>query len=150
MITLKRLSKLKVDTTPLEPLARAVLGERYDLSVVLCTNTLSHRLNRQFRGKDKPTNVLSFPVDKNLGELFLDLPLIKKEAPQFDADFQKHFIFLFIHGLLHLKGMDHGSKMEQAEKKLLATWIKTNEKHRHRIRHRHGGHSSGGRGVEAR
>lgn len=150
MITLKRLSKLKVDTAPLEPLARAVLGERYDLSVVLCANALSRQLNLKFRGKDKPTNVLSFPIDKNLGELFLNLPLIKQEVPNFDADFQKHFIFLFIHGLLHLKGMDHGSKMEQAEKKFLATWIKTNEKYRHGIRHRHRGHSSGRRGVEAR
>jgi len=148
MISVKKLSKIKVDLKPLEPLARAVLGERYELSVVLCGHSLSHQLNLKFRAKDKPTNVLSFPLTKNSGELFLDLPLIKKEAPDFGHNFTQHFIYLFIHGLLHLDGMDHGSKMEQAEKKLFTAWL--NEKHRHGTRYRDGGHPRRRRGVEAR
>lgn len=148
MISVKRVSKIKVDLKPLEPLARAVLGESYDLSLVLCGDKLSHQLNLKFRAKDKPTNVLSFPLAKNTGEMFINLSLTKKEAPLFDRDFETHFIFLFIHGLLHLDGMDHGSKMEQAEKKLLTAWL--NEKHRHRIRRGDGGHPRRRRRVEAR
>ena len=86
-----------------------VLGSDYELSLVFASDTLTRRLNRTYRGIDKPTNVLAFPLSKTSGEIFIN----RSRAKPFSVK------YLFIHGLLHLKGMEHGDTMEQAEKKLL-------------------------------
>ncbi len=92
-----------------EGLKDKILGQKYELSLVFCSNALSRKLNRTYRGKDYATNVLSFPVTKNAGEIFINLSTLKGfSVPH-----------LFIHGCLHLKGMRHGAKMERAETKFL-------------------------------
>ncbi|GMU74087.1 MAG: hypothetical protein AMXMBFR44_2860 [Candidatus Campbellbacteria bacterium] len=103
----------------LERIATSVLGRSYDLSVVFVGDARSRTLNRTYRRKDKPTNVLSFPLSKNSGELYLDLPLCMREAPLFDATPHRHVYFLFVHGLLHLKGLDHGARMERLEREVM-------------------------------
>ena len=85
------------------------LGKNYELSLVFCGDALSKRLNATYRDKDKATNVLSFPISKTAGEIFINLSRV---AP-FSA------VELFVHGVFHLKGMQHGRKMEKAEKALL-------------------------------
>ena len=101
-----------------------VLGKKYKLSLVFCGNSLSRQLNRTYRKKDKPTNVLSFPISKNSGEIFIN----KDRYDDFTT------LYLFIHAVLHLKGRQHGAKMESEEKKLLKLFNgKTNlSRHRHR------------------
>lgn len=84
-----------------------ILGEKYELSLVFAKNELMKKLNTIYRGKNKPTNVLSFPLTKNEGEIFINQKN-KKETP-----------LLFIHALLHLKKYKHGEKMEKEEEKLL-------------------------------
>ena len=100
-------------------IAREVLGDRYELSIVLIGNARSHRLNMTYRGKDRPTNVLSFPITKTVGEIYLNIPYAIKESSKYDHAPALHITYLFIHGLLHLKGLDHGPRMEALEKKLL-------------------------------
>ena len=104
---------------PFTRLKTKVLGRDFELSLVFADKKLSRKLNKKYRGKDKPTNVLSFPLSKKSGEIFIDLETAKDEAPKFEMSFTEFVKYLFIHGLLHLKGMQHGRKMEQAEKKLL-------------------------------
>ena len=87
----------------------AVLGKEYELSLVYCGNSLSHELNRVYRGKDKPTNVLAFPLSETSGEIFINL----EHLDGFSVE------KLLIHALLHLKGMLHGAKMESEEKRFL-------------------------------
>lgn len=94
-----------------------ILGKEYELSIACVTKSVSHSLNKAFRGKDKPTNILSFPLSDTSGELVLHLPTIKKDAPAFGKKYVPFLGFLVIHGMLHLKGMDHGSIMEAYEKK---------------------------------
>lgn len=94
---------------PFLKLKEKVLGTSYELSLVFVGKRTSRALNRGYRGKDKATNVLSFPLSKTSGEIFIDLSFTEHSV-----------IFLFIHGLLHLKGMQHGATMEREEKKLLA------------------------------
>jgi probable rRNA maturation factor len=77
-----------------------------------------HAINLKHRGKDKPTNILSFPLDKNSGQIFICPSYSKKEAPDFDRTFSNYLGFLFIHGVIHLKGFDHGSTMENEERKI--------------------------------
>jgi probable rRNA maturation factor len=104
---------------PFAHLKDDILGVGYSLSLAFVTPKESHRLNLAHRQKDKPTNVLSFVYEKNSGELVLDLTTSKKDAVNFDMTKEKFLLFLVIHGMLHLKGMDHSSTMEKAEKKWL-------------------------------
>ena len=69
----------------------------------------------KYRIKIQSTDILSFPLNKNAGEIFLCLPEAKKEAAKFDRTFDNFVAFLFIHGLMHLKGFDHSSTMESNE-----------------------------------
>jgi probable rRNA maturation factor len=103
---------------PFKKLKDAVLGDDYELSLVFCGKTLSQRLNKEHRGKDRPTDILSFELDKTSGEIFIYLDLLKKEAKDYDRSFKDFVAFLFIHGLHHLKGLDHGSTMERREKQV--------------------------------
>lgn len=102
-----------------EEIKEAVLGKSYELSLVFCDNRESRRLNRIYRGKDNPTNILSFPLSKTSGEIFINAALAKKEAKKFLMDEPTFIKYLFIHGLLHLKGLDHGATMEKREKHFL-------------------------------
>ncbi len=109
-------------TLPRVPFARlkdAILGNDYSLSVAIVPPRESHRLNLTYRGKDKPTNVLSFPYSKTSGELVLDIATSRKQAPDFEMSERTFLMYLVIHGMLHLKGYDHGSIMEREEKKFL-------------------------------
>jgi probable rRNA maturation factor len=100
-----------------------ILGKNYELSLVFIGKSKSKELNNKFRQKNKPTNVLSFTLSENSGEIFITPEVAKVEYKKFEGfekSLKKFIIFLFIHGCLHLKGMDHGSTMERAEKKWLA------------------------------
>lgn len=108
-------SKSTLPRVPFDLLKEEILGKKYNLSLVFIGNKKSKELNNKYRQKNKPTNVLSFSIDKNSGEIFITLSVAKKEAPKFNKKFNNFVGYLFIHGCLHLKGMDHGSKMEKAE-----------------------------------
>ena len=95
----------------------AILGKSYDLSIANVSPAISKKINRERRKINKPTNILSFNLTKSSGELILCPDVIREEAPQFGLNYSKFLGLLVIHGLLHLKGMRHGSKMETMEKK---------------------------------
>lgn len=116
---IKNTTKGSLPRLPFVSLKDAVLGTKYELSLVIAGDALSRKLNLQFRGKDKPANVLSFPLSKNEGEIFINLKRAKIEAPDFDETYTKFVAHLFIHGLFHLKGYAHGSRMELEEKKVM-------------------------------
>lgn len=88
-----------------EEVKNRVLGKNFDLSVVFANDAVMKKLNEVYRKKKGPTDVLSFPLSKTMGEIF-----INKKATRPD--------YLFIHSLLHLKGFEHGKKMELEEKKI--------------------------------
>lgn len=115
--SIRTLSKGKLPRLPFLEMKNAILGKDYELSVVLIGDKRSATLNKTHRGKNKPANVLSFPLEKTSGEIFLNPRRAQREAPQFGESYRNFLGFLFIHGLLHLKGFDHGSKMESAERR---------------------------------
>lgn len=94
-----------------------ILGKDYDLSWAFITPERMQELNKQYRNQDKPTDILSFPLSKTEGEIYLCEEEVAKEAPKFDRDPENFTYFLFIHGCVHLKGYDHGSTMERIEAK---------------------------------
>ncbi|MCE9628552.1 MAG: rRNA maturation RNase YbeY [Candidatus Vogelbacteria bacterium] len=131
MLSVSNKTRQSLPGLPLLAIADKVLGKSYDLSLVFVGHRRSRRLNNTYRGKDKPTNVLSFPYDKKSGELIIDLAKVKSECQKFDSTFTYHLGFLFIHGVLHLKGLDHGSTMEREERKLTKAFLDgTNNRNR--------------------
>ena len=84
---------------------------RYAITVLLSSDRRLKALNREFRGKDKPTNVLSFPAppnkDKYLGDVALALGVTSREAKASGKRVADHAVHLVTHGILHLAGYDH-------------------------------------------
>ncbi len=109
-------TKAKLPRLAFESMKTAVLGKTYQLSIVYIDDTLSRKLNRERRGKDTPTDILSFALSAVEGEIFLNLKRVREQAPLHDRNFKNFIEFLFIHGLFHLKGLTHGSTMEHKER----------------------------------
>ncbi|MCB1490709.1 MAG: rRNA maturation RNase YbeY [Rhodobiaceae bacterium] len=107
-----------------------------EVSVVLTDDAAVQRLNADYRGKDSPTNVLSFPQDPGagavppgmplpLGDIVISRPTVVREADEQGLAFDDHLAHLAIHGFLHLLGYDHltdeeAHRMEALETRLLA------------------------------
>lgn len=95
-------------------------------SVQIVSNDEMRELNNTWRGKDRPTNVLSFPMQspeevdlKILGDLALCAPVIKAEAWQQHKPLQAHWAHMVVHGMLHLQGYDHIDEQQADEMEAL-------------------------------
>lgn len=106
-----------------QKIAQSTLPKNYELSIIFIGDARMRTLNRTYRNKDKPTNVLAFPIAETSGEIYLDIPYIKRESSKYEHSPSVHLDFLFIHGLLHLAGYDHGDAMEREEEKLMKKFI---------------------------
>jgi len=102
---------------PYQAIKNDILGTQYQLSLAFVGGTRAQALNVAYRNKDYTPNVLSFPLDTAVGEIFITPTIAKKEAKKFDMTPDGYIGFLFVHGCLHLKGLDHGTKMESLEQK---------------------------------
>jgi probable rRNA maturation factor len=94
-----------------------ILGKSYVLSLVFASPRLSKKLNYKYRQKDEPADILSFALGKKEGEIFIAPSKAKQEAKKFKRTAENFLFYLYIHGLCHLKGMRHGSRMDSEEKK---------------------------------
>ena len=94
-----------------------ILGKKYQLSLTFIGPDRAKRLNMEYRNKDYIPNVLSFPLDETTGEIYICPEVSKKEAKNFDLTPRGYMAYLFIHGLLHLKGLPHGDTMDTLERK---------------------------------
>ena len=88
-----------------------------DFSLHLIGDQKMKRLNRQYRGQEKTTDVLSFAMEdgKDLGDIFISVPQIKRQAKLFEVSMKEEFTRIFIHGILHLLGYNH-QKVGDAKK----------------------------------
>jgi probable rRNA maturation factor len=100
-----------------------VLDNEYKLSLVFVGDKKSKELNIKYRKGNYIPNVLSFPINKKCGEIFINPHQAKREHKDFNQTYSQFLMYLFIHGLLHLKGMDHSSKMEARERQLLKKFL---------------------------
>jgi probable rRNA maturation factor len=110
-------SKGRLPSLPFELIKNTILGEKYELSLVFTTSKEMLKLNKIYRNIEKPTDILSFPLSKNNGEMFICPSETRKMMAEFGRTYENFLAFLFIHGLVHLKGYDHGDKMEKIEEK---------------------------------
>ena len=131
MSVIASLDDVEADLTPWIDDARALLEAANcgdcELSLVVCSDAAIQRLNAQWRGKDAPTDVLSFPQDDDvvLGDLVVSLDTCARQAAERDYTVRDEARVLLVHGLLHLLGYDHETgpqdleEMAAAERKLL-------------------------------
>ena len=111
-------------------LSKARLKGAAELSILLTNDEEQHELNRQWRGKDSSTNVLSFPqiepfgpVTGILGDITMARETIEREAVEQGTSFPDHFTHLVVHGFLHILGYDHLSDAEALQMEGLETQI---------------------------
>ena len=91
------------------------IGKKINLTILLSNNKNIKKLNKDFRNKNKPTDVLSFPFEKKfnlkksnyLGDIVISYEFINKPKNLNNAVFKEKVIKIFIHGFLHLLGYDH-------------------------------------------
>jgi len=128
MIILKNTQRsIKIPTSNLKRDAQAILDAlgypNFDLSIWITTNATIRRYNRDFRGKDKPTDILSFPFhadaqpnkkivtqvpeEMNLGDLIVSAQKVLADADEYNMLFSTRLRELLVHGICHLLGYDH-------------------------------------------
>jgi probable rRNA maturation factor len=109
-----------------------------ELSILFCDDAKIQQLNRDYRGKDKPTDVLSFSAIENaqgfligasLGDLVISIPTARAQARKYRVSEALELLRLLIHGILHLFGYDHekvaksvAARMRRREKELLVAY----------------------------
>lgn len=101
-----------------------------ELTIRLVDKRESQMLNHTYRGKDKPTNVLSFPFESPaevelplLGDLVICVPVVETEALQQNKTLESHWAHMVVHGCLHLLGYDHIDDAEAEEMESLETQL---------------------------
>ena len=104
-----------------------------DVYITLMDNDEIHKINKEYRDVDRPTDVLSFPmferdeivnlkeqkkndIEEILGDILISVPKVKEQAEEYGHSFEREVSYLVTHGMLHLLGYDH---MEEDEKKIM-------------------------------
>ncbi len=119
--------KIKINKNLLVQEAQEILDilnyPDFDLGIWITTNKTIREYNREYRHKDKPTDILSFPYhptleagkrikvseeeDKNLGDLIISAEYVVEEAKKYNVTFEQRMRILLVHGVCHLLGYDH-------------------------------------------
>ena len=104
-----------------------------EVNVLLVNNKEMKTLSKQYRNKDKTTDVLSFPNDFQklslqikyymLGDIFLCKNQIQKQAKEFNHSIKREWTYLFVHGLLHLLGYNHKNKQDEKQMNQIANKV---------------------------
>lgn len=122
----------KIDVDSVEDYIKILLEDEYPeaekpvyVSILLTNNENIQVVNRDYRGKDSPTDVISFayhetefevgPYD-TLGDIVISLERVEEQASDYGHNFQREFYYVLTHGLLHLLGYDH---IEDEDKKIM-------------------------------
>lgn len=122
---------------PMEQIVRSVINKaaevygietHTEVSVVLADDEYIHQLNRQYRGKDCPTDVLSFALNEGeepeildgpeeilLGDIIISLETAARQAEEYGHSLERELAYLTVHGILHLLGYDHMTEDEKKE-----------------------------------
>ena len=115
------------DTIAASAEKRLDLPQDYELSVTFVRSRTIHTINKDYRGIDRPTDVISFAIRDNmddemmegmndLGDIFINIEYAAKQARQYGHSYDREIAFLFTHGMLHCLGYDH---MKPEEEKVM-------------------------------
>ncbi len=125
IIDLDNQTELQIGLDPLEKIAQSLTDREIEL--IIADNDTIAALNQEYRSKNRPTDVLSFPVENAvanmpLGSIVISADFVREKAKEFGHGEKDELSLLFIHGLLHLLGYDHEKdkgEMRRKEKELI-------------------------------
>ena len=125
MVEIFNMTDVEVDTSRVSKIIEAISSK--DLELIISDDEYIRKLNREHRGIDRATDVLSFPLNSEfegmpLGSLVVSIDRVKDKAIELGHSVDDELALLVIHGMLHLLGMDHevdNGQMREAEKE----WI---------------------------
>jgi len=105
----KKWKKYKIDFEKIAYAAVLSVHKDSEVSITLVDDKQIHKLNKQYRNIDRPTNVLSFELgdDVLLGDIFISLDTVAREAKDAGISIEEHTAHMIVHGMLHLQGFDH-------------------------------------------
>ena len=131
MLNIENLTELSLPTELLEKIANSLTSREIDLT--LCYNSTIQAYNKEYRQKNQPTDVLSFPIESDiivsdeipmpLGSIVISVDYVVQKAEELKHSSDDELALLFIHGLLHILGYDHEidqGEMRKKEAKLIA------------------------------
>lgn len=126
-----RQKKVRLNLRRIRSIAEKILrfeeqGDNTELSIVLCDDDFIQKLNHEYLGRNRPTDVISFPLDddeieteiKLLGDVVISIETASRQALKLRHSLSLELVFLLVHGILHLLGYDHAqTKTEMARMK---------------------------------
>lgn len=116
--SIAQMTKGTLPRVPFKRIANDILGQKGQVTLIFATPKEAKRLNKKYRDKNYVPNVLTFPLSQRAGEIVLCPQAVRKSMKDFDLSYTHMTLFLFIHGLLHLKGAAHSATMERLEERL--------------------------------
>jgi probable rRNA maturation factor len=126
MVEVTNRTRKDIPPLPYQRVFQEVFQNRtIDISLVFVGDATMRALNKKWRGKDKTTNVLAFPLEAGVAEIFISPSQALREATNNGVSYQKRLLELFLHGMLHVKGFDHvveseAEQMEALEQRILS------------------------------
>jgi len=125
MLNIENRTTLDINSNLLDKIAHRLTKKEIDLTI--CDNALIQEYNHQYRGIDRATDVLSFPIHDNfdytpLGSIVISANFVKEKSELLSHSYDDELCLLFIHGLLHLLGYDHevdNGEMRKEEERLI-------------------------------
>lgn len=118
-------SRHPIPRWPYEKIAHSILGPHYELSLQFVGTTTARTLNQTYRKKSYAPDVLAFPLTDTIGQIIITPIVTTKKARAFNMTPRHYIGYLFIHACLHLRGYDHGARMDRAERKYCAQFAIT-------------------------
>ncbi|MGH7141566.1 MAG: rRNA maturation RNase YbeY [Minisyncoccia bacterium] len=111
-------TRSNIPAIPFERLKDTILGRGYELSLAFVTPKDARAITQKTKKKDKPSNVLAFPLSDRSGEILICPATARAEAPEYHCTPDVFLARLFIHGCCHLAGYRHSVTMEREESRI--------------------------------
>lgn len=118
MLTIANETKSTIPKIQFQKIKKLALGDDYELCLIFISPSQITKLNKKYRNKDSPTDILSFGYSDKQGEIYICPTIARVKAKSFARIYSNFLAFLFIHGCTHLKGYSHGCTMELIETSL--------------------------------
>jgi len=116
--------KPRLNTQAFLEIKNSILGKNHEVSLAFIGSFRAKNLNIRHRDKDYVPNMLTFTLDDNHTEIFICPDVAQKQHKDFSLSLSDYYVFLFIHGCLHSKGLLHGEDMDNQEEKYLLRYQK--------------------------
>ncbi len=115
-LELKNLSiiaeKGKLPDLPFLKIKNELMGKDFELTIIYTSKEKNLELNKKYRSKDYIPNILTFPISKNEGEIYISRGIARTQHTEFSMSYNKYLTLLIVHGCLHLKGFKHDTKKD--------------------------------------